>query len=86
MEEPFLGPEINKGGFGKIYLISENEVVKKCNKDEYGINNLMEICIMNSYHHENINFANKILCTENYVYIYQKKQYLIFIIIFEIMK
>lgn len=73
MDEPKLGEIINQGGFGKIHYIDENIVVKKCSKSSFGISNLMEICIMNSLNHDNINSCKDFLCTERYIFLYQDK-------------
>lgn len=73
MEEPKLKKLINQGSFGKIYDYDDCTVIKKCNNNTFGINNLMEICIMNSFNHENINTCKDILCTEKYSYLYQEK-------------
>ena len=70
-----LGVEINEGGFGKIYIAYDDDkkVVKKCNKDETGINNLMEISIMSIFEHNFINTCSDFIVTPNYSYIYQNR-------------
>jgi len=73
MEEPQLGKIINQGGFGKIHYIDEETIVKKCLNNSYGIANLMEISIMNSFDHKNINICKDFLCTEKCTFLYQEK-------------
>ena len=75
MNEIKLGKKINEGGYGKIYIsyTDDKKIVKECNKCNLGINNLIEISIMNIYEHDYINTCTDFIATKNYIYIYQNR-------------
>jgi len=80
MSSPYhytINEKVGSGSYGVVYELSDRNnkewAVKQILRDNSGIPCLLEMIIMSSIRHPNLNHSNKIISTENHINIIQEK-------------
>jgi len=70
------GKKLGEGSYGKVYLAREETgrevAVKVCEADKQGVPNILEVSIMASMRHPNLNHSSKITADSQGLYIIQR--------------